>query len=258
MHGCYQSSSRPVRRRFSALCRLLSSNLLARTARRGFVALRCVGGSAAFRKSTIRRARADSRFCACVRFALLTITRTPSLVTLRPPSTSSRSFKSSGSEQRAISRRNSTAVASRKAFWPPDPIARTNRSWMSRSLRAILSVTRVIGLLRQMRHGCRSNCRRACTITGTHRVHSAHWIDCHSNLGSATPVPPATGDCGGRFTSAISKYSPAGAGTKGGRCELFRTDREISAFDEDRSAAFSLRTMRHRSCGWSEVSGASP
>src|SRR5207253_3053436 len=59
-----------------------------------------------------------------------------------------RCFTSSGSDEAPTSNRSSTAVETLLTFWPPGPDARTNRSEISLSSIAIVSLTRSIALER--------------------------------------------------------------------------------------------------------------
>ena len=64
----------------------------------------------------MKRARAASRFCACVRCSRLSISNTPSVVIRRPASVVSRCFTSYGNDEARTSNRSSTAVETLLTF----------------------------------------------------------------------------------------------------------------------------------------------
>jgi len=78
---------------------------------------------------------------ACVRWARLSISSTPSVNARRPAMVFSLALTSSGSAESLMSNRSSTAVATLLTFWPPGPDARTKRSSSCRSSIEIVSVT---------------------------------------------------------------------------------------------------------------------
>jgi len=126
----------------SLRCRFDSSRF-SFAARFGFVGRRVLGRLAACCSKATSRARAASRFCPCVRCSRLSMRSTPSDVMRLPASLTSRSLTSMGSEEAFTSKRSSTAVETLLTFWPPGPDARTNRSSISRSSMAMLSVIRI-------------------------------------------------------------------------------------------------------------------
>src|SRR5205807_377523 len=73
--------------------------------------------------------------------ALITIT--PVRVTRWSPQRSSRSFRSSGSEERRMSKRRCTAFDTLLTFWPPAPCARTAVSSTSLSGTMMLAIRKV-------------------------------------------------------------------------------------------------------------------
>src|SRR5690348_3173653 len=102
----------------------------------GLVGRRGTGGTAARRISSTSRDSASSRLRPWVRWRCAVMTRTPSRVSRRPASRSSRARTASGSDgERRTSKRSWTAVATLLTFWPPAPDA-----WMKLSAISVSSM----------------------------------------------------------------------------------------------------------------------
>src|SRR5262245_14853298 len=143
--------------------RFLASKRRAREALVGLVGRRGVGGTAARRISSTRRASASSRLRSWVRWRCAVITRTPSLVRRLPARRSSRVRTASSSDgEPRTSKRSCTAVDSLLTFCPPGPEARMNRSSSSFSSMAMRSVTWIIGL--SLRAPCRASPESITTV----------------------------------------------------------------------------------------------
>ncbi len=110
-------SSAPRRRpALSSLCRFFAESRCCLAAALGLVLRRRFGGRAARSMSEASRAIAASRFFACVRCSRLSISKTPSAVSLCPARSARRALTASGRDDLTTSNRNSTAVATLLTF----------------------------------------------------------------------------------------------------------------------------------------------
>src|SRR5262249_7487365 len=113
---------RPCRSALMLPRRFLSSTRRRRDALVGLVGRRGTGRTAASRISSVSRSSASARLRSWVRWLCAVITSTPSRVSRRPASRSSRARTSSVSDgELRTSKRSCTAVESLLTFCPPGP-----------------------------------------------------------------------------------------------------------------------------------------